>query len=304
MSKLKSLDKQLEDMSIKWYIKEYYGEKLTKNKSKEYRMQVIKEIKSSTNKNDMVKEYLSKHPKVKQQYVKKKKAINKVKFLIGTGILTVAVGVGAYTVSKKTEKAESDNQQIEYTLYEEPEAQENEYEKFFEELRNIKNTNARDEEIVNFTKEKIVEAYNMKNKDNPITADRLQYLELNENVVAHIDARGYDVSYERISQREQYNQQENEVLKNMTIYEFKIDGKTVAVYNRQGDEIVDSDIENKEEFFRNTIGLLDKTQKLQGAYKYNNSEYDISILENNYENVAEELIQEQQTEKNDYQRSE
>ncbi len=304
MSKLKSLDKQLEDMSIKWYIKEYYGEELTKNKSKEYRMQVIKEIKSSTNKNDMVKEYLSKHPKVKQQYVKKKKAINKVKFLIGTGILTVAVGVGAYTVSKKTEKAESDNQQIEYTLYEEPEAQENEYEKFFEELRNIKNTNARDEEIVNFTKEKIVEAYNMKNKDNPITADRLQYLELNENVVAHIDARGYDVSYERISQREQYNQQENEVLKNMTIYEFKIDGKTVAVYNRQGDEIVDSDIENKEEFFRNTISLLDKTQKLQGAYKYNNSEYDISILENNYENVAEELIQEQQTEKNDYQRSE
>ena len=252
----------------------------------------------------MVKEYLSKHPKVKQQYVKKKKAINRVKFLIGTGILTVAVGVGAYTVSKNTEKAESDNQQIEYTLYEEPEAQENEYEKFFEELRNIKNTNARDEEIVNFTKEKIVEAYNMKNKDNPITADRLQYLELNENVVAHIDARGYDVSYERISQREQYNQQENEVLKNMTIYEFKIDGKTVAVYNRQGDEIVDSDIENKEEFFRNTIGLLDKTQKLQGAYKYNNSEYDISILENNYENVAEELIQEQQTEKNDYQRSE
>ena len=304
MSKLKSLDKQLEDMSIKWYIKEYYGEELTKNKSKEYRMQVIKEIKSSTNKNDMVKEYLSKHPKVKQQYVKKKKAINRVKFLIGTGILTVAVGVGAYTVSKNTEKAESDNQQIEYTLYEEPEAQENEYEKFFEELRNIKNTNARDEEIVNFTKEKIVEAYNMKNKDNPITADRLQYLELNENVVAHIDARGYDVSYERISQREQYNQQENEVLKNMTIYEFKIDGKTVAVYNRQGDEIVDSDIENKEEFFRNTIGLLDKTQKLQGAYKYNNSEYDISILENNYENVAEELIQEQQTEKNDYQRSE
>ena len=51
MSKLKSLDKQLEDMSIKWYIKEYYGEELTKNKSKEYRMQVIKEIKSSTNKN-------------------------------------------------------------------------------------------------------------------------------------------------------------------------------------------------------------------------------------------------------------
>lgn len=294
MSKLKSIDKQLEEMSMKWYIKEYYGEQIRANNNREFRSHVIKQINNSVNKNDIVKEYLDKHPKVKKQYIDKKRRITRIKFFIGAGVLTVAVGAGAYTVSKHKQAPEPEKQAIEYTLYEEPEIEENEYDKFFEEVRNIENTNRRDEEIVKFTKEKIVEAYNMQNKDNPITVDSLQYLELNEYVVAHIDARGYDVSYDRISQREQYDKKENEVLKQMTIYEFKIDGKTVAVYNRQGDEVKDSGIESKETFFKDTVDLLDKTDKLQGAYKYRNSEYDISRLENNYENAAEKLVEKQQ----------
>lgn len=294
MSKLKSIDKQLEEMSMKWYIKEYYGEQIRANNTREYRNHVIRQINKSVNKNDIIKDYLDKHPKVKKQYINKKRRINRIKFLIGAGVLTAAVGVGAYTVSKHKQATETEKQAIEYTLYEEPEIEENEYEKFFEEVRNINYTDSRDEEIVRFTKERIVEAYNIKNPNHQITAESLEYLHLNENVVAHIDERGYDVSYDRISQREQYNKKENEVLKNMSIYEFKIDGKTVAVYNGQGDEIIDSSIEDKEVFFKNTIELLGATEKLKGAYKYNNSEYDISKIEDNYENIAEKLIEKQQ----------
>lgn len=294
MSKLKSIDKQLEDMSMKWYINEYYGDQLRSNKSKEFRMRVIKEIRSSVSKSDIVKEYLSEHPKVKKQYIQKKKRAQKIKIGLALGGLATAVTIGgACMYLNKKQIAEPEKQAIEYTLYEEPEIEENEYDKFFEEVRNIENTNRRDEEIVKFTKEKIAEAYNMKNPNNPITADSLQYLELNEYVVAHIDARGYDVSYDRISQREQYDKKENEVLKQMTIYDFKIDGKTVAVYNKQGDEVKDTSIEDYEPFFKDTVDLLDKTPKLQGAYKYRNSEYDISRLEDNYENAAEKLIEKQ-----------
>lgn len=294
MSKLKSIDKQLEEMSMKWYINEYYGEQLRVNNTREYRNYVIRQINKSVNKNDIIKEYLAKHPKVKRQYINKKRRMTRIEFLIGAGALTAAVVVGAYTVSKNKQATQTEKQAIEYTLYEEPEVEENEYDKFFEETRNIENTNRRDEKIIKFTKEKIVEAYNMKNPNHRITVESLEYLHLNENVVAHIDARGYDVSYDRISQKEQYHKKKNEVLKNMSIYEFKIDGKTVAVYNGQGDEIIDNSIENKEVFFKNTIELLRATEKLKGAYIYNNSEYDTSKIEDNYENTAEKLIEKQQ----------
>lgn len=294
MSKLKSIDKQLEEMSMKWYIKEYYGDQIRANNTREFRSKVIKHINNSVSKSDIIKEYLEEHPKVKKQYINKKRRMTRIKFLIGAGVLTAAVGVGAYTVSKHKQAPEPEKQAIEYTLYEEPEIEENEYEKFFEEVRGIKNTENRDEEIVKFTKQKIVEAYNMQNPNNPITVDSLQYLELNEYVIAHIDARGYDVSYDRISQTLQHERKENEVLKQMTIYDFRIDGKTVAVYNKQGDEVKDTSIENKEPFFKETVDLLDKTPKLQGAYKYRNSEYDISRLEDNYQNSSEKLIEKQQ----------
>lgn len=297
MSKLKSIDKQLEEMSMKWYIKEYYGDQIRANNTREFRSKVIKHINNSVSKNDIIKEYLDEHPKVKKQYIQKKQSIKRVKtvrnVLFGLGALTLVGVAGAKAYSNNKQSNETENQAIEYTLYEEPEIEENEYDKFFEEVRNIENTNRRDEEIVKFTKEKIVEAYNMKKPNNAITTDSLQYLELNEYVVAHIDARGYDVSYDRISQREQYDKKENEVLKQMTIYDFKIDGKTVAVYNKQGDEVKDTSIEDYEPFFKDTVDLLDKTPKLQGAYKYRNSEYDISRLEDNYENAAEKLIEKQ-----------
>lgn len=295
MSKLKSIDKQLEEMSMKWYIKEYYGDQIRANNTREFRSKVIKHINNSISKIDIIKEYLEEHPKVKKQYIQKKKRAQNIKIGLALGGLAAAVTIGGACMHlNKKQVAEPEKQAIEYTLYEEPEIEENEYEKFFEEVRNIENTNRRDDEIVKYTKQKIVEAYNMQNKDNPITADSLQYLELNEYVVAHIDARGYDVSYDRISQREQYDKKENEVLKQMTIYDFRIDGKTVAVYNTHGDEVKDSSIEDYEPFFKDTVDLLDKTTKLQGAYKYRNSEYDISRLEDNYENAAEKLIEKQQ----------
>lgn len=294
MSKLKSIDKQLEEMSMKWYIKEYYGDQIRANNTREFRSKVIKHINNSVNKNDIVKEYLDEHPKVKKQYIQKKKRAQNIKIGLALGGLATAVTIGGVCMYlNKKQVAETEKQAIEYTLYEEPEIEENEYQNFFEEVRNIENTSRRDDEIVKYTKQKIVEAYNMQNKDNPITVDSLQYLELNEYVVAHIDARGYDVSYDRISQRIQYEQKENEILKQMTIYEFKIDGKTVAVYNRQGDEVIDNNIENKEAFFRETIDLLDKTEKLQGAYKYRNSEYSILNLQDNYQKSAKKLIEKQ-----------
>lgn len=297
MSKLMSLDKQFEKLATRWYIKEYYGDQL-KNTSKEFRTEYLKKIRASLNKEDVIKQYFKANPGMRTQYKARKQRINRIKTMAGLGMLVVAVGAAKYTISNNSENNEIGNNQTEYTLYQEPEEENDKFDEFFDETQNMKNTTKRDEEIVKFTKEKIVKAYNKQNKDNPITVDRLQYLHLDENVIAHIDQFGNDVSYERISQRKQYEPKENEVLKKLSggIYEFKVDEKVVAVYDSNGQEIIDNSIENKNEFFKETIDLLNMTDKLQQIYKYRNNEYDITKVENNYKIVAEKLVETKQIE--------
>ena len=91
MSRLMSLDKQLENISSKWYIQEYYGREIARlenyNYSSEKEKNVVKrefisKIKQNLNKEDVVKTYLEKHPNVKRQYKLKKQKINKLKKMV------------------------------------------------------------------------------------------------------------------------------------------------------------------------------------------------------------------------------
>lgn len=309
MSRLMSLDKQLENISSKWYIQEYYGREIARlenyNYSSEKEKNVVKrefisKIKQNLNKEDVVKTYLEKHPNVKRQYKLKKQKINKLKKMAGLGLLTVAIGTGAtvYTTSNHAPKQQNVEIQQEINEYKPITLEAQEYTKFFNEIKNIQNTEERDGTIVNFTKEKIAEAYNEQNQDAQITTDRLQYLHLNEHVIVNKDAMGNDVSYERVNQTDNVKTNENQELKKLDggIYEFKIDGQTVAVYNANGQEVQDKEIENKDEFFKNTLGFVKQAEKLQDVYKYMSNENDIKNAENKYKSMAEDLNAEKQAE--------
>lgn len=295
MSKLMSLDKQLEKLATKWYIKEYYGEQL-KNTTKEFRTEYLRKIRESLNKEDVIKQYFKAKPEMKTQYKAKKQRVNKIKTMAGLGLLTVSIGTGViYTMSNNNSKVENQTKIVEAEAINYNDTNElleqEEYSKFFEETRDISNTNKRDTQIINFTKEKIAEEYNKQNKNEPINAEQLQYYNLNENVLVNKDVFGNDVSYERVSQREKIVTTDNQELKKMGICEFKINGKTVAVYDYNGQEIIDSNIEQKEEFFKDTLSLVKTANKLQDIYKYRNSETDIKKVENEYKTTAQKFIE-------------
>lgn len=296
MSKLVGLDKQLENLAMKWYIKNNYAEQL-RNVSKEDRTKLIKDIKENTNKKDVVKQYLQANPKMKQQYEFKKKKINKIKTMAGLGILVVGATAGTLTYNHLNQSnIENQNQEAEYD-YEETQkeleelSKDREYSEFFEEVKEINNTEKRDEKIVEFTKQKIVEAYNKENAEKPIKEEQLEYLHLDENVLVNKDKFGNVVSYERVSQRERIDVKENQELTKISggINVYTIDGKTVAVYNNEGQEVKDNSIQNKEEFFKKTLNLVGQMRKFQDIYKYRSNETDIKKAEDNYKAEAEKL---------------
>lgn len=296
MSKLVGLNKQLENLAMKWYIKNNYAEQL-RNVSKEDRAKLIKDIKENINKKDVVKQYLQANPKMKQQYESKKRKINKIKTMAGLGILVVGATAGAFTYNHSNQNnIENQKQEVEYD-YEETQkeleelSKDREYSEFFEEVKEINNTEKRDEKIVQFTKQKMVEAYNKENAENPIKEEQLQYLHLDENVLINKDKFGNVVSYERVSQRERIDLNENQELNKIPggINVYTIDGKTVAVYNNDGQEVKDNSIENKEEFFKKTLNLVGQMRKFQDIYKYRSSETDIKRAEDNYKAEVKKL---------------
>ena len=293
MGKLINLDKKLENIAINWYINKNYGRALETLSKGERELKILA-LKRSLDTKQIVKEYFYQKPNVKKQYQLQKQRLKKINTLAGLGILTLAVGTGAtYKMSNKEpvktgitiEKTKTDIKENEES------ASEKEFANFFEELNAISNLEKRNRKIVEFTKEKIVEAYNKKSEEN-ITKDQLEYYHLNEFVIANKDNLGNDVSYKRTSQTVEEKLDENQEFKRLHggIYEFKVDGKTVAVYDANGNEIEDDNIENKKDFFRKSLSLVEQASKLQDVYKYRSTSKDIEQEQDKYKSVVNGLV--------------
>ena len=254
-------------------------------------------LKKGLNGKEVLKIYLSGKPDIKKKYQLQMQRIKKIKTLAGLGVLTVAVGTGvAYKLAdKESHKAPGITIEKSVSNVEDKDEELNtyvEYSDFFEKLDNITNTEKRNDQIVDFTKGKIVEAYN-KNSETTIGKEQLEYYHLNEFVIVNKDNLGNAVSYKRTSQKVEENLDKNQEFERLHggIYEFKVDGKTVAVYDANGNEIVDDNIENKEEFFKKSLAIIKQASKLQDVYKYKSTERDIDKEQVKSNDIADRLVE-------------
>ena len=292
MIEIKSLDKQLESKAEKWFI----------NKQEENNKRLAKKY-FNENKKEVIKEYLDRHPKIKKQYESKKKAQLKLLLLAG-GIAVTTLG-GAYALNKannsKQNETEIENQVdlSNTTLKEEIEETNEEgrnYEQFFDQARQTENTTKREELITNYTKEIIVENYNKEHPENQITSENLETYILNEIVLKKTDKLG-NYTYERIPQKEKITPKENEELVRIgTMYDIRINGKTVAVFDGNKNVIPDKNVEKQDMSFMGAIELIQKSEKLKEIYKYENGRYVEMSVEEEYEESANKLLEEKQNE--------
>lgn len=279
MGKRMSLDKQVEERAKKWFVKEQAEE----NKA-------LAKVWFEENKKEVIEEYLEKHPKTKEEYQSKKKTLLKVKLLLGSAGLAVTTLAGAY-VAKNYQKEDNTRIEQEVTQEEEIKTEENTYQEFFEEARNMENTKKREEFITNQTKQNIVEAYNQEHKENPITVDRLETLILNEFVLQKKDRVG-NYTYERVPQNIQYEQTETQKLVKIgALYDFRVDGKTVAVFNRNGEMIQDQNVEKQDMSFQKMVGMVKQSEKLKAIYRYPSNEEEKRNAEQTYQEVSNNLTE-------------
>ena len=294
MSKLMSLDKQVEQKAKKWFI----DSQLPENR-------ILAKRFFEENKKEIKDEYLEKHPKVEKEYKEKKKLLLKVKIALATtGLVATTIGAGAcYHISNTNKEPQKDPIQIEQEeklkegikQLEEQELEQDPYENFFDEVREMKSTEKRDEFITNQTKQVIVEAYNKEHPENPITTDRLETLILNENVLQKTDRLG-NYTYERVKQNIQYEQTDTQKLVKIgNIYDFRIDGKTVAVFDGNGSVLQDKNVETQDISFKPMIQLLDVSQDLQDIYKYPSNDYQKSKVEEKYKQISEKILENKKT---------
>lgn len=279
MGKRMSLDKQVEERAKKWFVKEQAEE----NKA-------LAKVWFEENKKEVIEEYLEKHPKTKEEYQSKKKTLLKVKLLLGSAGLAVTTLAGAY-VAKNYQKEDNTRIEQEVTQEEEIKTEENTYQEFFEEARNMENTKKREEFITNQTKQNIVEAYNQEHKENPITVDRLETLILNEFVLQKKDRVG-NYTYERVPQNIQYEQTETQKLVKIgALYDFRVDGKTVAVFNGNGEMIQDQNVEKQDMSFQKMVGMVKQSEKLKAIYHYPSNEEEKRNAEQTYQEVSNNLTE-------------
>lgn len=280
MSKLMSVDKKIEESAKNWFIR---------SQKKEH--QALAKTWFEDNKKEVIEEYLEKHPKTKSEYQSKKRGLRRVKILLGSGLLVATTLTGAHFLSTSPKE---ENRKIEQETMIEDEVEkleENSYEEFFEEARSIENTRKREEFITNQTKQNIVEAYNQEHKDNPITVDRLETLILNEFVLQKKDRVG-NYTYERVPQNVQYKQTETQKLVKIgALYDFRIDGKTVAVFNRNGEMLQDQNVEKQDMSFQKMVGMVRQSEKLKEIYRYPSSEKEKRNAEQTYQEVSNNLTE-------------
>lgn len=280
MSKWMSLDKRIEESAKNWFVR---------NQKKEN--QALAKTWFEENKKEVIDEYLEKHPKTKEEYQSKKKTLLRVKLLLGSAGLVATTLAGAYVA--KNHQVEENTRTEQEVMYENiVGTEENTYEEFFEEVRNIENTNKREEFITNQTKQNIVEAYNQEHEDNPITVDRLETLILNEFVLQKKDRVG-NYTYERVPQNIQHEQTETQKLVKIgALYDFRIDGKTVAVFNKNGEMLQDKNVEKQDMSFQKMVGMVRQSEKLKEIYRYPSNEEEKRNVEQTYEEIANNLTQE------------
>ena len=286
MSKLRnlSLNKQIEDLARKWYIRSF---------KQEDRKSAMLEFKEDEDlRKDVIEQYLEKHPNVKKQYKEKKKIMLGIKLVLATtGLVVVTLG-GKYTLNLIKQPKESNIEQeteLDDDFIIEEQEEENKYKQFFNEVREINNTDKREDYITNHTKQIIVEKYNKANPDNQITADRLETLILDETVKKNTDRLG-NYTYERISQ----NSVGEDLVKIGNIYDFRIDGKTVAVFDNNGDMLFDKNVEKQDMSFKEAITLVNQSERLKDIYKYPSNDYEKGKVEQKYQQIADEYSQDVQ----------
>lgn len=282
MSKFMTLDKQVEEKAKKWFVRQQPegNQGLAKKWFEE-------------NKKEVIKEYLEKHPKIQKEYHDKKANLLKVKLGLGIAVTAATLAIGGVyhaNINSKENKANIEQEsEIDNSLAEE--STESTYKEFFEEARNIKNTNRREEFITDKTKQIIVEIYNKENPDETITADRLETLVLEENVLQKKDRVG-NITYERVPQNQQYKQTETQKLvKNGSIYDFRIDGKTVAVFDTNGDILPDKNVEKQDMNFQKMIPMLKQSAKLKDIYRYPSNEQEKRAAEQSYQEMADTMLE-------------
>ena len=287
MAKIMSLDKQLELKAKKWFI----NTQLVENR-REARNLFYEE------KEEVIEEYLFKHPKMKQQYETKKKQLLQLK-LIAASTLMVTTLSGGYVLSKSNAPKENlskiehevdlKDSSIEEPIQELEEDSRN-YDEFFKEAREIDDIDEMEKMITDYTKGIIIEAYNEQNPTTFLTADKLEIFILDEMVLKKEDRLG-NYTYERIPQDEKIILNENEeVVRIGIMYDFKVDGETVAVFDGNKDVIPDRNVENPDISFRSMIDLIEQSTRLKNIYKFSSNDYQKIEVEEAYKLLANDLL--------------
>ena len=169
------------------------------------------------------------------------------------------------------------------------EIKKDDYDRFFEEAREIYNTEKRDKFITNQTKQIIVEAYNKEHSENPITAERLETYDYNPYVLNRTD-RLRNCTYEKHPEDKTYIKTDTEETVQKQIYEFRIDGKTVAAFYDGGSLLIDNSIE-QDMWFQQMIPLMQESENLKDIYKYDNSDSYIEKQEQKYKAEIEKVLE-------------
>ena len=313
--KFVGFEKKWENKAKKWYIDSFYGRQLNRT-SGVFRNEILKKIKNSVNlidKEELLNNYFKANPHKLKIYKIEKQRNKQIATRVGISVATFAIATGTLThysnknldrempaIEKENENYKEDTQIKEENVENNTETieeneQENEtqkYEDFFEEIKKINDDEERDDVITKFTKDRMVEAYNLKHEEK-ISSNQLEYNNLDEFVLKNKDQFGNDISYERVLQTQVITAGKNQEIDKLKggLYEFILKGEKVAVYDCNGQEIIDKEVKQKNEFFKETIPIAKEAASLKVLYRYAHNDNDIKKGENHYKSVVENFIE-------------
>ncbi len=241
------------------------------------------------NKKHYIDEYFRDFPIMEKRFERMKREKRNIGLMLTMGLLSVSMlTVNVYNTVSKQQKA----QEVKEAVYEdrielkeiEPE-QEFEYDKLLKKVEKLNN----DASINYNRKEIIANEYNKLNPLEPITAERLGIKVYKPGyLIVKRDKLGNIVE---TRMKSDFNKEAGEevIYGRNTVYQYLIDGKLVATYTSSGTKITDSRIKEENDFFELTIGMVTMSEKLKGAYVYQNSENDIKKYQKEYVDVAMNL---------------
>jgi len=284
------LDRQLEELAFK-HMNKYYTN--------------ITREKFEANKQYYIKEYFRDCPKMEVKY-NKVKGNRRTLAGIVTGIMigaTVATGILTYTNNSNATTEHKQSNAIESTMERESETEEDkkivnikissekentEYENILEEVEKLKSGTSIEPGSINYhRKQVIVEAYNKANSDNPITPERLGIIVSKPDfLIVKKDKLGNIVETRMKSTINK--EQGEEQIEGREVYQYYIDKKLVAVYDKLGTKIADSRVkETDDNFWLSTVAVVDLSEKLKESYWREDPEV---YLDRAKEQYAKEVI--------------